>query len=227
MIPPLIVQTALEHQTQLIAITDHNASANAEAVIRAAEGSGITVLPGMELQTEEEVHVLCIFDTLEQLAAFQNIVDEKLPAFENRADFFGEQFVVDQTGDFIRREKQLLITSTTLSFEEAFEHVQSLEGLFIPAHINRQAYGLIDHLGFVPPELPIPTLEISRHITPDEARKKFPQIRDYPLIQNGDVHYLDDFLGATLFNLEKPAISELKKALGGQDGRHFQIDLDI
>ena len=102
MIPPFIVRTAVERGIHLIAVTDHNASANVAAVQQAAHGTNLTVLPGMELQTREEVHLLCLFDTLEQLAAWQATVDANLPDLENNIDYFGEQFVVDHTGDFIR-----------------------------------------------------------------------------------------------------------------------------
>src|SRR5512136_136217 len=79
MIPPLIVERALDAGLDLIAITDHNASANAAAVIDAARGTGLKVLPGIELQTREEVHLLCLFDSLEQLQTWQTEVDDALP----------------------------------------------------------------------------------------------------------------------------------------------------
>lgn len=223
MIPPLIVETALSHGINLIAITDHNASDNVTAVIEAAEGQDLVVLPGMELQTQEDVHVLCLFDTLQQLGELQTLVDFHLPEIKNNIEFFGEQFIVDPTGEFIKRKEQLLITAARLSFEKAFHAVDQLGGLFIPAHINRQAFGLINHLGFVPPDLPIEALEISRHISPEEAMRKFPQIKGYPIMQSGDVHYLDDFLGVNRFTLKEPTISELKMALKDEKGRHFSI----
>jgi PHP family Zn ribbon phosphoesterase len=223
MIPPLIVQKALECGINLIAVTDHNASENARVVIKAAEGTGLAVLPGMELQTEEEVHVLCLFDTVEQLEALQVLVDQTLPDIPNNPEFFGEQFIVDKTGEFIRREDRLLINSTNLSIEEVCRSVKKLDGLFIPAHVDRQAFGLIYHLGFVPPDLEVDALEISRYLTPAEAVEQFPQIAGYPLIQSGDVHYLDDFLGINQFLIKKPTIHELKLALKGENGRRFSL----
>jgi 3',5'-nucleoside bisphosphate phosphatase len=223
MIPPLIVETALKHSINLIAITDHNASDNVPAVIKAAEGLDLVVLPGMELQTQEDVHTLCLFDTIDQLDTFQSLVDENLPEIKNNVEYFGEQFVVDYSGEFVRRKEQLLITATRLSFEKAFQAVTDLGGLFIPAHVNRQVFGLLYHLGFVPPDLAIEALELSRHITPDQARLEFPQIHGYPLIQSGDVHYLDDFLGFNQFNIEEPTIAEIKMALKGEKGRQFSI----
>src|SRR5512139_659547 len=118
MIPPLIVQKALEHSIDLIAITDHNASANVRAVQKAAEDTGLTVLPGMEVQSREDVHLLTLFETLDALKTWQTQVDESLPDLPNRPDFFGEKFVVDETGEFVRSEPRLLSTSIRLSINE-------------------------------------------------------------------------------------------------------------
>ena len=219
MIPPLIVQTALDKQIDLIAITDHNASANVGAVQQAAQGTGLIVLPGMELQTREEVHVLCLFDTLEQLANWQSIVDAHLPHLENNIEYFGEQFVVDETGEFIRRETQLLLTSVNLSLSETVEGVSSIGGLAIPAHVDRRAFGLIANLGFVPTDVTIEAVEISRHLLPADAANKFPQLKNYPLLQGGDVHRLNEFLGANVLHMAAPTIGELKKALRREDER--------
>ncbi len=207
----------------LIAITDHNSSSNIEAVQKAAENFNISVLPGMELQTKEEVHVLCLFDTLAQIQQFQRIVDEKLPNIKNIPDYFGDQLVVDQNGDFLRKEDRLLITSTSLTLQEAYEEVEKLNGLFIPAHINRKANGLLEILGFVPSEIPFLSLEISRHLTPSQARQKFSGIQSHQLIQNGDVHQLEDFIGSTYFEIMEPTIDEIKLALQFKGGRSFAI----
>jgi len=115
MIPPLIVQEALERGIRLIAITDHNASANVSAVQKAALETGLIILPGMELQTREEVHVLCLFDTQAQILAFQEFVDTCLPDMENNPEFFGIQLVVDANGELVQEEKRLLLTSTNIS----------------------------------------------------------------------------------------------------------------
>jgi len=223
MIPPLIVQQALELGIRLLAITDHNASANVAAVQKAAQGSELQVLPGIELQTREEVHVLCLFDTLDQLSAFQTEVDALLPAIVNRPDFFGEQFVVDETGDFIRREERLLLTSVDLSIEEAWQKVSALGGLFIPAHVNRKAFGLIANLGLMPTGIAIEALEISRHITAAQARHTFPQIAGYPLIRSGDVHRLEEYLGVNEFQVEQASIAELRLAIQGREGRSLRL----
>ncbi len=222
MIPPVIVEKALECGINLIAITDHNSVENAGAVIQAARGRNLMVLPGMELQTREEVHILCLFDTLEQSALWQATVNQHYPPLENDPEHIGEQYIVDPTGDFLRHEKRMLIASTDLTLEEAVARVNALGGLVIPAHIDRRAYGLIPVLGLVPPLFD--ALELSAHITPIEARIRYPQIGDIPLIQNGDVHHPDDFLGATIFEMEAPTVREIRQALKGENRRSFSIE---
>jgi 3',5'-nucleoside bisphosphate phosphatase len=223
MIPPLIVQKALDLGIDLIAITDHNAIANISAVQQAAVGTKLHVLPGIELQTSEEVHILCFFDDLDQIQAFYDWVLPKLPNIENDPEYFGEQFIVDQTGDFIAREPRLLINSCKVTFEQAVTRVRSMGGLAIPAHVDRNAYGLFANLGFIPPGMSIDAIEISMLLNPDQAREKYPQLRLYPVIQNGDVHHLDDFCGTTWFFITQPTISEIRMALDFDADRRFEI----
>jgi PHP family Zn ribbon phosphoesterase len=180
MIPPLIVQKALEKQIDLIAITDHNASANVEAVQKAAQGTGLTVLPGMEVQSREEVHLLTLFESLDALEAWQKVVDDSLPDLLNEPEFFGEQFVVDETGDFIRREPRLLLTSTGFTIDEIFERVKAMGGVVIPAHVERFSFGLFPTLGLISENWNLLALEISRQITPQKAHQMFPAMRRRP-----------------------------------------------
>jgi PHP family Zn ribbon phosphoesterase len=217
MIPPLIVQEALERGIRLIAITDHNSTGNIRAVMEAAQGTDLTVLPGMELQTREEVHLLCLFETIEQAETWQKVVDAILPDRSNNPEFFGEQFIVDASGDFIRREERLLIISAEIGLDEAAAQVHALGGFAIPAHVDRKAFSLIANLGLVPPGFE--ALEISRHLKPAEATTRYPQIRGYPLIQNGDVHRLEEFLGACEFHIEAPTLGEICMALKNVEER--------
>lgn len=223
MIPPLIVEQALTCGIDLIAITDHNTSLNYLSVKNAAEKTSLIVLPGMELQTKEDVHVLCLFDKDEQITLFQKLVDDHLPDISNQPEHLGEQFIVDETGEFIRREERMMLNSTSLSIGEAFNIVESLGGILIPAHVNRKAFGLIENLGFVPMDLAIPAVEISRHLTPPEALKLFPQLKGFPIIQNGDVHRLDEFLGTLTLTIAEPTISEVRLALSQSAGRTFTV----
>jgi PHP family Zn ribbon phosphoesterase len=221
MIPPLIVQEALERGIHLIAITDHNATGNIHAVMDAAQGTDLTVLPGMELQTREEVHLLCLFETLEQVESWQKVVDSVMPNLSNNPEFFGEQFIVDASGDFVRREERLLIVSAEIGLDEAAAQVQSMGGFAIPAHVDRKAFSLIANLGLIPPGFE--TLEISRHLKPDEATVRYPQLRGHSLIQNGDVHRLEEFRGSCEFQLEAPTLAEICMALQKSSDRSLNI----
>ena len=113
----------------------------------------------MEVQTREEVHILCLFDTIEQMSAWQASVDRFLPDTANNPDYFGEQFVVDELGEFIRREERLLLNSVDLSFEQVVQQVNLIGGLAIPAHVDRTAFGLLANLGMVPVDVRIGKME--------------------------------------------------------------------
>jgi PHP family Zn ribbon phosphoesterase len=213
MIPPLIVETALAKGIDLIAVTDHNCSSNVEAVINAAVGTGLIVLPGMEVQTREEVHSLCLFDTLDQIHALQHLIDRKLPDLQNQPEHFGTQLIVDQSGEFLKYENRLLLTSVELSLNELFDLTSDLGGLFIPAHVDRDVYGLIKNLGFIPQDIEIQILEISKNLKLSDAYLRYPQIKDYPLIQSGDAHRLDEIFGVNRLSLESPTIAGIKQAI--------------
>jgi PHP family Zn ribbon phosphoesterase len=223
MIPPLIVEEALTLGISWIAITDHNASANVWAVQQAARGTPLMVTPGMELQTEEEVHLLCLFDTLDQLKAWQTYVDTRLPGVENNVEFFGEQFIVDETGQFIRREHRMLINSAQIPFNEAVRQVHAGGGLAIPAHVDRKAYGLVANLGFIPTGLAIEALEVSCHLETGQVAQRYPQLAGYPLLQDGDAHRLTEFLGWNELVVAEPTLAELRLALTQSAGRSHRI----
>ena len=225
MIPPLIVRRALAQGLGLIAVTDHNAAANCAAVIEAAQGTGLAVLPGMEVQTAEEVHILCFFDTVEQALTWQGIVFDHLPDLPNAEEVLGAQFVVDAEGNYIRTEDRLLLTSTDLLLDEVISRVKALGGLPIPAHIDRPSFSLIANLGFVPPGLDVPALELFRLTDPDVARARWPDITAYPLIRSGDAHRLSEITAGLNLTLAAPTVAELALALARQGGRDFSLEL--
>jgi PHP family Zn ribbon phosphoesterase len=223
MIPPLIIQQARRIGLSIIAVTDHNSAENAGAVMEAAEGSGVTVLPGMEVQTREEVHLVCLFDGLEQAYGWQETVYSHLPDEENPEDVFGPQFVVDATGGFIRHNKRLLLTSTSLSVEQVVEGVTREGGLCIAAHVDRPSFSLLSVLGFIPPGLELAAVEISTRLSPDEAYRSFPQLAGRPIIVSGDAHHLSELVARTILVVEQPCLAELRRALEGRHGRSLRV----
>lgn len=223
MIPPLIVRRARELGLDLIGITDHNSAQNAQAVIDAASGTGLTVLPGMEVQSREEVHLVCLFDQMEQALEWQEQVTAALPDLQNDEDFFGAQFVVDATGEYIRTEDRLLSTSTSLSVEQVVAGVRALGGIVLAAHVDRPSYSLIANLGWVPPGLEIAGLELSRLADPVEVAQRLPQTAGFGLVVSGDAHRLEEMTARTMFKVQCPQVRELAIALAGQDGRRVEI----
>jgi len=224
MLPEFIVKRAQELSLGLIAITDHNSAENVAAVLTAAEGTGITVLPGMEVQTREEVHVLCLFDTLEQVTLWQKEVYAHLPLLENDEDAFGVQVVLDAEGHVVGRNARLLLVSTSFSVEEVVHRVHNLSGLCIPAHVDRPAYSIIANLGFVPPDLGIAGVEISHLVSLKEARARFPQLERYSLVAGGDAHRLQDMARRTTLKLAEATVAELSLALAGEGDRGVWVD---
>lgn len=223
MIPPFIIRRARELGLGLIAITDHNSAENVAAVMQAAEGSGITVLPGMEVQTREEVHLLTLFDTVEQVLAWQAEVYAHLPDLKNDEEHFGAQFVVDATGEYVGTNERLLATSTDLSLEAVVTGAQALGGLVIPAHVDRQSFSLLANLGFIPPGLDLPAVEIFRWSREAEVRQRFPQLEGYTLIRNGDAHRLNEMGARAMFKIAAPTVAELTLALRGEQNRRVEI----
>jgi 3',5'-nucleoside bisphosphate phosphatase len=219
MLPPLIVARALELGLGMIAITDHNSAENVQAVQRAAAGSSLTVIPGMEVQTLEEVHGVCLFPGLEQALAWQQVVYANLPDRPNPAEVFGAQLVVDETGEFVRFNERLLLTACALTIDAVVTGVRALGGLCIAAHVDREAFSLLANLGFVPPGLALAALEVSGHTGPKAFRALHPELADWPIIQSGDAHRLSEMRAALCLTVQEPTLAELAMALRGEKGR--------
>ncbi len=224
MLPELIVQQAQALGLQIVAITDHNSAENVASVVNAAQGTGITVLPGMEVQTREEVHVVTLFDSLEQVMAWQEQVYDSLPPLKNDEATFGEQLILDAEGYPAGYLDRMLITSSAFPVEEVVARVEKLGGLCIPAHVDRPVYSIIANLGFIPPDLQVSGVEISVNISPADARQRFPQLARYSLIANGDAHRLKELCQRTTLKMQAATVAELALALAGADGREVWVD---
>jgi len=219
MIPPLIVERAVELGLGLIAVTDHNSAENVEAVMGAAEGSGVHVMPGMEVQTREEVHIVCLFDALAQVLDWQDRVYAALPARRNDPQALGAQLVVDRAGNLIRLNERLLIASVGLSIEEVVAEVCERGGLTIAAHVDRPSFSLLANLGFIPNGLALGALELSMRTSPSEALTRFPQVAGWPLVRSGDAHRLEEMQVGVVLTVAEPTVAEISLALAGAEGR--------
>lgn len=219
MLPALIIMKAKERDLDIIGICDHNSTENVMAVKKVGTMEGVTVIGGIEITSQEEVHILALFDDDADLQRIQNIVYEHLPGV-NDEDAFGEQLIVDEKDEILGFNEKLLIGATTLFLEQVVDIIHQFGGIAIAAHVDRDAFSVIGQLGFIPEGLDVDGLEISPRNSVEDIRAKFPQVNDYPLVSFSDAHYLEDIgKRATSFLIEKPSIEELDKAFREVEGR--------
>lgn len=225
MSPANIVRKALEQHLDIIAITDHNSTRHCRLVSELASKHGLTVIGGAEVTTKEEVHCLALFPDFRQLDDFQQFLDAHLPDIPNDPGKFGYQVQTDKDENIIYEEPRLLISAIDRGIEDVEQKVHQLSGLFIPAHINRQAFGLISQLGFVPEDLSYDALEISRHISKNDFLNQNPYLEKATFIRNSDAHFIQD-VGSphSIFHLKKPTFDEIRMALKGEKGRVVEIE---
>ena len=217
MSPKEIVNRAKMKEIDIIGICDHNSSENSQAVIEVGKKMNICVIPGMEVASQEEVHVLALFDEAENALKLQEYVYKNLPG-ENDEDTFGMQVIVNENDEVLGYNKKLLIGATAIPLEEVIRIIHSFDGIAVASHIDRESFSIISQLGFIPEGLELDALEISPHITFEEAKKRFKN--NYPITCSSDAHYPDDIgKGSTSFLLKEGTITEIKKALKNEDGR--------
>ncbi|MGE5628505.1 MAG: PHP domain-containing protein [Solirubrobacterales bacterium] len=194
MTPNNIVNMSKIKGLDVIAITDHNSCENVPACIEAGKEIDLLVIPGMELQTREDVHVVCLFPDLESAMEFQELVYSKLPPLKNNENLFGEQLVFDKEDNVVSHNERLLLTASDLTLNDAFQKINELNGAFIPAHIDRDNFGIIYTLGFIPENLTMSTLEYS---SKDKLKKLLAcgmVGNNYKFIHSSDAHYLENIL---------------------------------
>jgi len=192
MTPNNIVNMSVLKGLDAIAVTDHNNAANCDACVELGRRNGIIVVPGMEVQTKEEVHVLCLFKTIEKVKSFEAELYKHFEWIPNSEELLGRQLIFDENDELKGEEKRLLIHSVDLSIYALVELAHAHEGLAIPAHIDRKAFSLIANLGFLPPDLKVDALELSKMTAHEKFTAKNPMYRNYRFISNSDAHYLHD-----------------------------------
>ncbi len=219
--PAAIVQEAIEQHLDIIAICDHNTSENVRYVAKAAQGTGLRVIGGMEVASREEVHIIALFEHLDALYRLQDYVYDHLDGL-NDADAFGMQVIVNEVGEVEGFNERLLIGATNIPMEKVVETVHELDGRAIAAHIDRPSFSVISQLGFVPEHVPFDALEISARLGIADARRNFPELNRYPFITSSDAHFIKDISAAsTKMCLEEASLSEIRMALKKENGRYI------
>lgn len=222
MTPRHIVRRAVEFGIDIIAITDHNACDNVAAAIEAATGAGIVIIPGMEVETKEEVHVLTLFETLPQLAAWEAYVAARRSGRKNDEKKFGAQFIVDAEDNLVAVKEEMLLGAIDADVAEVARTVAAIGGITIASHVDRPSYSILSQLGFIPPDVELAAVEVSR-LTPYREAVRLSGISGLPVITSSDAHSMDDFACGprTEFLLERPALLEIRLALANHQNRRI------
>ncbi len=220
MSPSKIISEALGKGLEMIAVTDHNSTLHVPVTVELGKENGITVIPGAELTSAEEIHCLAFFEDAKQTEKFQTFIDKHSSSVPNNASRFGMQIIVNEKEEIIGEVAELLIMALSAPIEEIEQTVHLLGGIFIPAHINRTANGIYSQIGFIPEGLSADAFEFSGNTTKEALVVKYPELGTYNLITNSDAHYLKD-IGSkiTEYYLEKPSFDEWKMALKNQNNR--------
>lgn len=221
MYPTALVQKAAAAGLEIIAVCDHNASENVAAVMAAARNRRLTVLPGMEVTSREEVHLIALFEGLDPLMRFQEVIYRDLPGTNDEARF-GCQVIVNEADEVEGFHPRLLIGATGYSIGALVGRIHALEGVAIASHIDRESFSVISQLGFVDPTIPFDALEVSRRMTLAQARATYPELAAYALLTSSDAHRIGEIGTAwTEMVLAKPTLGELKMAFAGREGRYI------
>lgn len=190
MSPYNLVNMAKIFGYDIIALTDHNTCKNCGSAMKIGEKIGITVVPGMELCTSEEIHNVCLFPTLDKAMAFSDYIYGTLPPVKNREKIFGEQLIMDCEDGIIGKEEILLTTASSVSISELDELVKKYGGVSYPAHIDRNSYSIISSLGDFPYEVESRCFELTPKAKAEDYLEKYPATKGRLIIRSSDAHYL-------------------------------------
>ncbi|MGN0569037.1 MAG: PHP domain-containing protein [Candidatus Fimenecus sp.] len=178
----------------IIALTDHNSCLNCPAALKAGEEAGITVVPGMELCTSEEIHAVCLFPDLEKALEFSDYVKSTMPPVKNDASIFGEQLIMDSTDRIIGNEEILLTAASGISIDDAAKEVSRFGGAVFPAHLDRASYSVLSVLGFMYPEMGFTAAEFTHKAYIPQYEEKHPLLKEMKKLRNSDAHYLENMV---------------------------------
>ena len=191
MTPGNIVGMAMLAGLGIIAITDHQSCRNCEAAMAIAEAmEGPLVIPGMEVESSEEIHLVCLFPDLSSAQVMEGKIQAEMLPLKNRPDIFGEQLVFNEDDECIGHEDRLLLQSCQLSCDEIANTTLELGGVCIPAHLDREANSMLTNLGAVPDDFPAAWIELSKRVDPDQFFMEHPELERFDFLVSSDSHHL-------------------------------------
>lgn len=224
MTPVNIVTRASKLGLDMIAISDHNTAENVAVTQKIAGEFNMTVLPAMEITTAEEVHVLAVFDTMEHILSVQNIIHKAISTIPLYKHDETSQPIVNEREEIVSFNPLPLINATDISLSSLIDLIHTNHGLAIASHIDREAFGIISQLGFIPEGIPLDAVEVSYRIRSDEEIGELFSVRTYPCLSFSDAHHLEDIgRRVTELRMGEPSLREIAKCLRGEDGRRANI----
>lgn len=221
--PRDIVRQALAQGLDFIAVTDHNSAENCAAVLQAASQTPLLVIPGVEVSTREEIHMITLFPDLNEVSAFQRFLYDHLQEGVNDPSLWGPQLVVDSEENIVAECPRLLGLPLTIGYQRVMAEVVDRGGIIYPAHIDRRANSMVRTLGFLPADLPFKVVELSRRSDPAEALQRYSG-SGLTLITASDAHDISQIGTATTwFHLQAATFTELLRAFQAADGRDISL----
>ena len=209
--PSKIVAAAVKKRIDIIALTDHNTAENCPAFAKVIEATpNISGFYGVEVNSVEEVHLICLFGNVTTAVEFGNYITSHLPDEKNKSEFFGDQPVVDVEDNIVKIEDAFLAGATDLSINEIAKQVHARNGIIIASHIDRTINSLFSQLGVWPDDAEIDGCDLS--FRGDEKKWKIFVPENIPFIRTSDAHYLEDIgKQSTQLDIKEPTFEEFRK----------------
>lgn len=189
MTPNNIAGMAALNGLNIVALTDHNSTDNCPAFFEACKKYGIVAIPGIELTTAEDVHIVCLFESLPNAMAFGREYRDHRILYKNKSEIFGDQLVVNERDEVMAVEENLLLNASDLSIEEAFALAEKYGAAIFPAHIDREENGIISALGCIPPEIGFNCIEFNQSSNIPTYTKTY-KLENKLILTDSDAHYL-------------------------------------
>jgi PHP family Zn ribbon phosphoesterase len=211
MAPAAIAERARKAGLNAIALTDHNCTFNLPAFAAVCRRMEMECLYGMEVTSVEEAHILCLFDQLEAAMELGGQVYASLPDVPNHDGRFGDQPIIDADENIVGFAEKFLVSASGFDVSALVDAVHALGGLVIPAHIDRDVYGIVSQLGFLPDEA-FDAVELTPYGNESLAKH-------YPVVRHSDSHQLDAVGSVcTEYEMAELSISQLRSALSAGRG---------
>ncbi len=184
MTPNNVINMAKLKELDIIALTDHHSVRNYPAFKMVAGRVGIHLIPGIEITTRENVHLLAYFREYRDAKVVGQLVYESLPDVKNNSKIFGEQNIYNDQDKVVEVVDKLLLNATPFSIDEIIHLVNQHHGIVVPAHVNKLSDGMIGVLGFIPKQYPFEFVEVYQKTIPVGLPDHF------KIMYNSDAHRL-------------------------------------